>query len=715
MIQNRLIKGALPITARLLADDLGLQCHFGAQGFACLQSDDGVKHLYIPDLPLDDPLAGDMALGGILHEDGHFSVTDLLLMQSIQDGLLHSITNVLEDIRSERHQIGKYAGGGKILRKMIAAMVQRGKYPYDRETDGLLDWLFCYILGTLRSDLLGQSALQPMAQRAAEVLPDLLPGDAFSKLTTLMYSVVDKKSTREVMDLANEILTMLRDECREDDTEQQSSSSSEQDNDDEPQKENPSAEDQSSQDNQLDSGNGDQTEPDQEQSGSDAANPPDAPNDDDQSSQGNQEEEVGSSQESNADPDAEAGGDGHASSPESASESQDEPKGNSKASPGDDAQEAGDEGGKPETTNSQANANESSQDSSSGSNGDSDNQDAQGNQPGADGGEVPEQDQGNEVGGDADDGTEPTSGQSNGEAEGEVDKRKALAGLLNSDDNGDKPWDVAKVLSEAIGEIKKDASEGIVRLPEAIPMTLEAGNSEEIMGRVRAESVAVRRKTIGLLEAQARTKLLYGRSGSRIEPRRMWMSRTGNCRVFEKRIEGVKQNTSILLLADRSISMNTRISLAMDAALSVKLAMEQAPGIDTAVAAFPHSARGSHDNVLLVSDFNETARKTAQRFTAVGTEGSTPMAEALLWCGYHLHASLRDRKILVVLTDGRPDVDSSTRYMIKMLEESGVEVMAIGIRIDVSGLFALSGQIEDMKDLPSVLFGMLQQKLAKAA
>ena len=53
--------------------------------------------------------------------------------------------------------------------------------------------------------------------------------------------------------------------------------------------------------------------------------------------------------------------------------------------------------------------------------------------------------------------------------------------------------------------------------------------------------------------------------------------------------------------------------------------------------------------------------------------------------------------------------------MIRQLEASGIEVMAIGIDIDVSGLFRTSGMIRDIRDLPNVLFGMLQEKLAKAA
>ena len=185
--------------------------------------------------------------------------------------------------------------------------------------------------------------------------------------------------------------------------------------------------------------------------------------------------------------------------------------------------------------------------------------------------------------------------------------------------------------------------------------------------------------------------------------------------MFEKRIEGHKQDTAIQLLIDRSTSMRRDIQIACDAALAVALAMDGVQGVSTSVAAFPHVGNNKDDDVLTISDFGESFRKIAARFPAVGVQGCTPMAQAILWAGYHLHAASQARKILLVVTDGKPDSHAATADVITKLEQSGVEVMGLGINIDVGYLFSKSGRISSVSELAAAIFGMLQETLAKAA
>ena len=604
-MRNRAIEGALPITAKLLADDLGLQLHFQAQGFASSVDEDGVKHLSIPALPMDDRIAGALALGGIVHEDSHFNETNFADVPE-KGTRLNVLWNVLEDVRCELAEIKRYPGARAVLSRMVGAMVENGQFKPISESEGVagVQW---YVLFRLRSDLLGQQALQSVASSAAEIVKPLLPGASFARLTAMMFDVVQCQSSADCVDLAQQILEMLKEEAENPQPpEQQPDQNPDQNPDQQPQQADASQ-------TGGDSGQGD----DPSQSA------------DDQSSDGDSQGQ---------------------SAPQSGSA------------------------------------------------------DAQGAAEGS---------AGEAAGQKAGDGTETSSKVSaSAEPGGEKAKAQAVKEYL-AGAGGEKSMDMGDMLATAMDQlsINMDA----VRLPDAVPLDRELGRGEDVLARLRSETNAVRRRIQGLLEAKAMSTITNGRSGSRLDVKRLWRVRTGDARVFEKRIEGHKQDTAIQLLIDRSTSMRRDIQVACDAALAVALAMDGVQGVTTSVAAFPHVGDGKEDDVLLVSEFSESFRKVAARFPAVGVQGCTPMAQAMLWGGYHLHSSGKARKIMVVVTDGKPDADGPARQVIAKLAQSGVEVMGLGIKIEVAGLFPTAARIDSVQELARAVFGMLQEKLAKAA
>lgn len=592
-MKNRLIEGALPITAKLLADDLGLKLHFGATGFKSSVDNAGVKHLHVPDLPLDDRIASALALGGIVHEDTHFNFTNFS-DAAISDPVLKKMTNILEDVRCEQAEINRYPGARSVLARMVGAMIEHGQFSPISEKEGLSGALW-YVLYRLRADVLGQIALRPLAIAAAEIIKPMMPGASFQRLTAMMFEVMQCRSTADCVDLAQQILVMLKEEA-ENPTPQEHAPDQEQDQ-----------------------------KPEQQQQP--------------------QEQEAG-------------GGNGDGDQGEGKQQDQ-----------------AGDSGaGDQDAVNEQGDA-------------------------GAQAGDGTEAAPGSAAAADA-----PGDGNAKGEA-----MKEFLAGS----GAGESSMDMGEMLAHALDSISQ--KEDTVRLPDAIPLDRELGNGEDVLSRLRAETNAVRRKIQGLLEAKARATIMNGRSGSRLDVKRLWRTRTGDARVFEKRIEGHKQDTAIQLLIDRSTSMRRDIQIACDAALAVALAMDGVQGVSTSVAAFPHVGNNKDDDVLTISDFGESFRKIAARFPAVGVQGCTPMAQAILWAGYHLHAASQARKILLVVTDGKPDSHAATADVITKLEQSGVEVMGLGINIDVGYLFSKSGRISSVSELAAAIFGMLQETLAKAA
>jgi cobalamin biosynthesis protein CobT len=98
------------------------------------------------------------------------------------------------------------------------------------------------------------------------------------------------------------------------------------------------------------------------------------------------------------------------------------------------------------------------------------------------------------------------------------------------------------------------------------------------------------------------------------------------------------------------------------------------------------------------------------------TVGGTPLDQAL----WHAAAALLDtrepRKVVLVLTDGQPDDIGeglpSTLGMVRRCEASGMELVGVGIFLDVSHLFRKSVKIDDLDGLRPALFGIGKALLA---
>ena len=96
--------------------------------------------------------------------------------------------------------------------------------------------------------------------------------------------------------------------------------------------------------------------------------------------------------------------------------------------------------------------------------------------------------------------------------------------------------------------------------------------------------------------------------------------------------------------------------------------------------------------------------------------GGTPMAEAIWYAAFELSKTREDRKMLIVLTDGEPDNKDSAEAVIELCENSGIEVIGIGIETNApSRLFSKSICIDDVADLQSTLFKLMEKSLTAHA
>lgn len=236
---------------------------------------------------------------------------------------------------------------------------------------------------------------------------------------------------------------------------------------------------------------------------------------------------------------------------------------------------------------------------------------------------------------------------------------------------------------------------------------------------VKAATNALRQRLAGWLQAKTLCRRYPALTGQRIDTRRLSRIEAGDARIFVRETAGLKTDTGVQILLDRSGSMGSSrgrersaprpIEVARESCYAVALAMKQMPDLAVAAAAFPGGAEGE---VSVMLRFNERIERQARRFAGLEAGGGTPMAEAMLWGASELLGQRNARRILLVATDGAYDAKQG-RSMTMRLDAAGIETLGIGIYCDVSHLFARSRTITAIADLPQAMFELLQDGIER--
>ena len=239
-----------------------------------------------------------------------------------------------------------------------------------------------------------------------------------------------------------------------------------------------------------------------------------------------------------------------------------------------------------------------------------------------------------------------------------------------------------------------------------------AGDQRRIEGEMgfddaRRKTSRMRSQLAGLLQAVRLQQSNAKRAGHRIDSRSVYRvaCRTPDTRIFAARRDKQDDNTAIVLLTDRTGSMNPeKMSVALQATFVTGEALELLPGVTCAVGAFPWGRD--------LAELKPFGAKPRAGFFNIGSSGGTPMAEALLWAGMLLTHRPERRKIVIPMTDGSPDDIGTTRKAVERLKSCGIEVYGIGI-LDSSILNWLreSSVIKQIDELPAALIGLLKEAL----
>lgn len=228
---------------------------------------------------------------------------------------------------------------------------------------------------------------------------------------------------------------------------------------------------------------------------------------------------------------------------------------------------------------------------------------------------------------------------------------------------------------------------------------------------VRSHSSRLQARLAGLVQAKTLSRNQPREIGNRLDNRVLHRARQGDPRIFRGRTERKKVNTAVQILLDQSGSMaqGKRMWTATKASMAICQALERIPGAKPALAGF------GDDLVVPIIRFGQSVRKAQ---VVPYADYGTTIGAACLWGAKELMAEPGvDRRILLVLTDGMtaPQDIRTLQWANDVLPKSGIELIGLGIQIEVSRAFPTSESVFDMAKLPETMFRLLEPRLVSAA
>jgi hypothetical protein len=288
---------------------------------------------------------------------------------------------------------------------------------------------------------------------------------------------------------------------------------------------------------------------------------------------------------------------------------------------------------------------------------------------------------------------------------------------------------ICAVLSAGVGDcavdpfraaaalLERSATDHAVRLPSADDVGTDPALGRDLLARVRAESARLTARLLGLVQASRVDRPLPVHHGRRLAPTKLHRAVVGDDRLFLRRQRRVAPDTAVHLLVDLSGSMArgvpvgtqrvTAAQVALDAALALALALDAIPGVSVAVTAFPGVA-GQETVLARLVRHGQPPRTRAGAFAQI-PRGGTPLAGALWYAAADLLARAATRRLVLVLTDGRPDDRQGAQRILALCQDAGIETIGVGIAIDVGALFPTAVTVHALGELRQALFRLAER------
>ena len=289
-----------------------------------------------------------------------------------------------------------------------------------------------------------------------------------------------------------------------------------------------------------------------------------------------------------------------------------------------------------------------------------------------------------------------------------LDVKPALQVALEATE-AELPENLFEAVAETLGHHSGDA-------PTLLPSLEQyAGDPPQgwlALNRVKGQSAKLTARLQGLIEAHTLEKSRAARCGRRLSAPHLYRIAVGDARIFRRKESKVAPNTALHLLVDLSGSMaGGQDGMALEAAMALALALETIQGVSCAVSAFPGIA-GEDDKITRILSQDDRVSARAGAFIQRGW-GSTPMTGALWFAAADLLARQEARKVILTLTDGAPDDCASAVRLVRQATMAGIQMIGVGVEVDVAWLFPVAIQIQTVANLKAELFRVAEQLLMR--
>jgi len=300
-------------------------------------------------------------------------------------------------------------------------------------------------------------------------------------------------------------------------------------------------------------------------------------------------------------------------------------------------------------------------------------------------------------------GASGAGGKGAGSGEGKRPTPEELEDLLKTKTGyGDLSALIQSELDSMADSITSDLRQHIPMLPEIGRLRPTHGKLDEV--EAISASSRMRAKLMGMLQSVKRKPQAYGLSGRKLASGRLVKLVTGDPRIFKKKVEKIEVNTAVVVLLDLSGSMGGKYEVANAAAFALHNTLFGLKGVSACSAEFSGKTKEPEVNILV--DFGR--KPQSANFNHFPFDG-TP-TDTAIWAGRALLLQRPEpRKIMLVITDGRPSKTSETKAATLRTLKDGIEVAAIGIMEKcVQRYWDNNTVINSIQELPAAMFGVME-------
>ncbi len=200
-------------------------------------------------------------------------------------------------------------------------------------------------------------------------------------------------------------------------------------------------------------------------------------------------------------------------------------------------------------------------------------------------------------------------------------------------------------------------------------------------------------------ESKNKRRVRARATGTRLHKKFPLAMAVGNPNIFRHKTETKAMNTHVSIAWDTSGSMDLydRFKISQQAIVSMIDAFEKTRGLTSSVCEFSDR----YQNHIKALKLEQHSLEQVKSNFITRANGGTPTEYGQYWCLEQCMASKAKRKIIIIITDGRPNSAEHLPTINKLCAQAGVEVYALGLRCQsVTQHWNNSMNIHDISDLP---------------